>query len=99
MSTRTRLAALSLAAVGATALTASLASGASRPAAPQVASVPTVVGYGHQTGSPKFDLFGVFASGAGNAATGTMTFYAGDPKQKRRPRTSRACRSAATTRS
>src|SRR5262249_52477700 len=28
------------------------------------------------------DLFGVFASGIGNAATGTMTFYAGDPKPK-----------------
>jgi hypothetical protein len=82
MSTRPRLAALSLAAVGATALTAGLASGASRPAAPQAASVPTVVGYGHQMGNAKFDLFGLFASGVSNAATGTMTFYAGTPKQK-----------------
>src|SRR5689334_2441488 len=41
------------------------------------ASAPTVVGYGHQDVSPaKSDLFGVFASGVGNAATGSMTFYA-----------------------
>jgi len=57
----------------------------SRANAPATATAPEVVGYGKQSGQPggpRTALFGVFATGSGNAATGSVSFIASPTRPK-----------------
>src|SRR5439155_1039764 len=88
MSARSRLLAIGGAAALATLLlTSTAAFGGHRASSPRGAlaarsasAAPHVLGYGSQTTGPKKkNLFGIFATGSGNQASGAMTFYAGNP--------------------
>ncbi len=48
---------------------------------PWVSTDAEVIGYGHQQGPARHDLFGIFAQGSGNSATGTASVWAGSPQR------------------
>jgi len=88
MFSRSRLLAIGGAAALATLLlTSTAAFGGDRASSPRgavaarsVSAAPHVLGYGGQTSGPrKKNLFGIFATGSGNVASGAMSFYAGSP--------------------
>jgi hypothetical protein len=72
------LAAALVVAVSSATATRAASSRANGPAAAVSSSaLPHVLGYGHQQGPKKTDLFGIFAQGSGNQASGTMSAYPG----------------------
>jgi hypothetical protein len=76
---------LGLVLAGTIAATSALALPTAGPRSGPISTVPEVLGYGHQNPEvpKKFDLFGIFAIGSSNTATGTMSVWVGNPRKWR----------------